>query len=158
MAIYMKIDGISGDATQGQHKDWIDIQSFSFGVGRGITTRTGRAQNRESSEPSLSDISITKELDSSSVLLCQEATVGKDGKTVKVDFCRTDKEGTPYLQIILSEVLISGYSTSSGGDRTSESITLNYTKIEYNETGGNAKNGAGQPVKFTYNIATAGSG
>jgi type VI secretion system secreted protein Hcp len=157
MAIYMKVDGINGDATQAQHKDWIGINSFQWGVGRGISTPVGSAKNREASEPSVSEVVITKPLDSASVLLCQEAVVGKEGKTVKIDFCRTDKEGAAYLQVILTNTLISGYSTSSGGDAPTESLTLNFTKIELSETGPNEKNGAGNPTKFAYDIATAGS-
>jgi type VI secretion system secreted protein Hcp len=157
MAIYMKIDGINGDATQAQHKDWIVLHSFQWGIGRGISTPVGAAQRREASEPSVSEVVITKPLDAASVLLCQEAAIGKDGKTVKIDFCRTDKEGTPYLQVILTNTLISGYSTSSAGDAPSESISLNFTKVEYSETGPNEKNAGGNPVKFAYNLATAGS-
>ena len=157
MAIYMEIEGIKGDATQAQHKDWINVHSCQWGVGRGISSPVGAAQNREASEPSVSEIVVTKTLDSSSTLLFQEATIGKDGKKVKIDFCRTDKEGTAYLQLVLENVLISGFSTSSGGYAPSESLSLNFTKIEVNETGPNAKNGAGQPVKASYDIATGGT-
>lgn len=152
MAIYMEIDGIKGDATQDNHADWINVNSFQFGVGRGISTPVGGAQNREASEPSISEITVTKQLDSASTLLFQEATVTTEGKKITIDFCRTDKGGTPYLQVILTNTLISGYSISSGGDTPSESLSLNFTKIEINETGPNAKNGAGQPVKTAYDI------
>jgi type VI secretion system secreted protein Hcp len=91
MSIYLHYDGIKGNATQGQHKDWININSFQWGVGRGISTAVGRAQNRETSEPSISEVVVSKELDAASAMLLQEAMIGKDGKTVKIDFCRTDK-------------------------------------------------------------------
>jgi type VI secretion system secreted protein Hcp len=156
MAIYMQIPGIKGDATQGKHTDWIILNSCQWGVGRGISTPVGGANNREASEPSVSEVTVTKDYDSSSVLLFQESTVGMDAKTpIKLDFCRTDQEGEPYLQIELSDVLISGYSFSSGGDRPNESLSLNFTKIAVNETGPNQKNGAGQPVKAQYDIAKA---
>ena len=158
MAIYMQWDSgsIKGDATQSKHADWIEVSSLQWGVGRGIHTAVGHAQNREASEPSVSEVTITKPFDSASVLLCQESVKGTEGKTVKLDFVRTDKDGgSVYLQITLSETLVSGYSVSTGGDRPSESISLNFTKIEYNESGPNQKNGAGQPVKMTYDLATA---
>ena len=40
-----------------------------------------------------------------------------------------------YLTIKLTNTMISGYSFSSGGDRPSESISLNFTKIEYTYQG-----------------------
>jgi len=157
MAIYLNWSSgaIKGDATQGKHTDWISINSFQWGVGRGISTPTGSSQNREASEPSVSEVVVTKDLDSASLLLLQEATTGKDGVLVEVDFCTTDNEGSPYLVVKLENTLISGFSTSSGGDRPSESLTLNFTKIDVQETGGNLKNGAGNPVKVSYDIAKA---
>lgn len=158
MAIYMKIDGIDGDATQEKHEKWITVHSFQWGVGRGISTAVGSAKGRETSEPSVSEVVISKEFDSSSVLLCQEGTVGKEGKTVKLDFCRTDTEAAPYLQIVLTNTLISGYSTSAGGSGSpSESVSLSFTKIEYSATISDEKNKAGTPIKFAYNLATAKS-
>jgi type VI secretion system secreted protein Hcp len=157
MAVYLEWNKgeIKGDTTQGKHTDWISINSFQFGTGRGISTAVGAANNREASEPSLSEVVVTKDLDASSLMLFQEATTGKDGKDVEIDFCTTDNEGAPYLVIKLTNCLISGFSTSSGGDRPSESITLNFTKIDINETGGNLKNGAGNPIKVSYDLAKA---
>ena len=158
MAIYMQWDGgsIKGDTTQTKHTDWIEVASFQWGCGRSVHTPVGRAQNREASEPSVSEVTITKPFDSASVLLCQETLKPGEGKTIKVDFVRTSKEGdATYLQITLSEVIISGYSVSTGGDKPHESLSLNFTKIEYNESGPNQKNGSGQPVKFTYDLAKA---
>lgn len=157
MAVYLNWNNgeIKGDTTQGKHVDWISLNSFQFGVGRGISTPVGAAQNREASEPNVSEVVVTKDLDSASLLLLQEATTGKDGKLVQIDFCTTDNEGSPYLTVKLENTLISGFSTSSGGDRPSESLTLNFTKIDVQETGGNIKNGAGNPVKISYDLAKA---
>ncbi|MGQ3673891.1 type VI secretion system tube protein Hcp, partial [Xanthobacter sp. TB0139] len=47
MAIYLKFDGIDGEATQDDHKKWIDVLSLSWGVGRGISTVSGSTNNRE---------------------------------------------------------------------------------------------------------------
>jgi len=157
MAIYLEWNAgeIKGDATQGKHVNWITINSCQVGVGRGIGSAVGSTQNREASEPSVSEVVITKDLDSSSLMFFQEATTGKEGKPVLIDFCTTDNEGAPYLQLKLYNTLISGFSASSGGDRPSESLTLNFTQIDLNETTGNLQNGAGNPIKVSYNLATA---
>ena len=39
MAIYMQYKGIDGDATQSGFQNWIKIESFQFGVGRGMVGR-----------------------------------------------------------------------------------------------------------------------
>ena len=72
MAIYLKYEGIDGEATHENHKKWIDVSSLQFGVGRGISTPSGSTANREASEPSVSEVVITKMLDGSSSKLFTE--------------------------------------------------------------------------------------
>jgi type VI secretion system secreted protein Hcp len=68
MPIYMKYnDGsIKGDKTADGHQDWIVLNSFQWGVGRGISSPTGGSKDRESSAPSLSEITVTKHQDAAS--------------------------------------------------------------------------------------------
>ena len=129
MAIYMNYDGIKGAVTEDGHKDWIEVNSFQWGVGRGIGTPTGASADREASAPSVSEIVVTKPTDVASLKLFSEALAG-EGKTVKIDFVTTVKgKVDKYLSYELSNTLVSGYSVSSGGDRPSESVSLNFTKI-----------------------------
>jgi type VI secretion system secreted protein Hcp len=64
-------------------------------------------------------------------LLLKEALGGK-AVEAKIELTQTDNSGkhVSYLKYILTNTLISGYSISSGGDRPSESISLNFTKID----------------------------
>ena len=130
MAIYVKFEGVEGDATQANHKKWLDVQSVQLGVGRGIHTPVGSAQNREASEPSVSEVTLTMAMDRSSTKMFEESCVGKTGKEVTIDFCTTGDPGELYLQYKLHKVLVSGYGVSSGGDRPSISISYNFSKIE----------------------------
>jgi len=159
MAIYMKIPGADGDTTQENHKSWIEVMSFQWGVGRAISTRTGSAADRESSEPSVSEVVVTKSMDKSSVKLFQMCTTETDGKKVEIHFASTTQGGQNYLEIELTDTLISGYSMSSGGDRPSESVSLNFTKVnvKYQEL---QKTGAkiGNPIAGYYDISTAKGG
>jgi type VI secretion system secreted protein Hcp len=54
----------------------------------------------------------------------------------------------------LTNTLISGFSMSSGGDRPTESITLNFTKITYNNIGMGAANETGNPDRAEYDLET----
>ena len=133
MAIYLKIEGdFPGNVTSSGHEDWIEVESMQFGVGRGITMAVGSSKDREASEPSVSEIVVTKMMDATSPKIFREACIGKS-KKVEIHLVRTT-EGNfeTYMEYVLSSTLISGYSVSSGGDRPSESITFNFTKIEMN--------------------------
>jgi type VI secretion system secreted protein Hcp len=156
MAIYMNYNNgsIKGDATQQKHEGWIAVNSFQWGVGRGISSAVGNSKNREASEPSVSEITITKVLDQASPLLCQEDLITKKGVPVVIDFVRTgDKGDDVFLKFTLTNTLVSGYSMSSGGDRPSESITLNFTKFEYSYTGMKEDGTPDTPNKVTYDMS-----
>jgi type VI secretion system secreted protein Hcp len=158
MAIYLHYDGIDGEATQDDHKKWIDIGSLTFGVGRGIASPVGSAGNRGASQPSVSEITITKLMDGASPKLFTESVTGEKGKVVKIHLVTTGNPGVTYTEYTLTDTLISGYSISSGGERPQESISLNFTKIEYKFTPLEKDNKAGTPVTVSYDLATAKSG
>jgi type VI secretion system secreted protein Hcp len=156
MAIYMKFgDTIKGEVTHDDHKDWIEIHSLSFGVGRAVMTPTGSAANREATQPSVSEITVTKTMDKASTGLFTQSVAGDDSNTVNIHFVATGSPGKTYAEYELTNVLVSGYSLSSGGDRPSESISLNFTKIEYKMSANTPSNQSDQPIIVSYDLATA---
>lgn len=156
MTIYLKYDGIDGEVTESKHPKWIEVNSFQFGVGRGISSPTGGSANREASIPSVSEITVTKQLDASSIKLVQAALAG-EGKKVTIDFVTagTGKEPVVYAQYELEGAMVSGYSVSSGGDRPSESLSINFTSFQYKNIGGKTDNTSGTPVFVKYNLGEA---
>jgi type VI secretion system secreted protein Hcp len=155
MPIYMKYKDIEGDVTADGHAKWIELNSFQWGVGRGISSPTGASADRESSAPSVSEIVVTKAEDSSSNKLLGEAYQG-EGADCEIDFCKTDKGKLEiYLKFTLSNTMISGFSTSSGGDRPSESLSLNFTKVETKLFSFGADDADSQPDAITYDLALA---
>jgi len=155
MPIYMNYNDLPGDVTAEGHEKWIELNSFQWGVGRGISSPTGASADRESSAPSVSEIVVTKATDMASTKLLNEAYQG-EGVTVKIDFCKTDKGKLEvYMTYTLDNTMISGYSLSSGGDRPTESLSLNFTKIEFKSTGMDPTNADASPETVTYNLATA---
>ncbi|MGY0777344.1 Hcp family type VI secretion system effector [Azospirillum argentinense] len=159
MAIYVQFDGIKGDATHESHKDWISVSSMQFGAGRAISTPTGRAANREASEPSVSEITVTRTLDKSTPLFFKEAVTGKQGKKVQIDLVSTGSPGEVYMTYKLENVLISGYSVSANeSGRPTETISFNFSKIEMSYTAHDAKNVGAGALRSEYDLATTKSG
>jgi type VI secretion system secreted protein Hcp len=155
MPIYMKYDGIDGDVTAEGHAKWIELNSFQWGVGRGISSPTGASADRESSAPSISEIVVTKAQDIATTKLLDEALQG-EGKKVIIDFCKTDgKKLETYMAYTLENVMISGYSVSSGGDRPSESLSLNFTKVEFKGTQMDKANKGAGSASVIYDLAAA---
>ncbi len=153
MPIYVQYAALTGDVTAAGHEKWIEVNSFQWGIGRGISSPTGGSGDRESSAPSVSEIVVTKPTDVATVNLLNEALQG-EGVDVTIDFCKTDKGNlSVYLSYILTNTMISGYSTSSGGDRPQESLSFNFTKIMCRDVALGAKNEDGSPATVGYDLA-----
>lgn len=61
MPIFINYGSIKGDAAPTNTKrQWIEIDSFQWGVERGTTYGTGSAADREGSPPSVTEIVVTK--------------------------------------------------------------------------------------------------
>lgn len=154
MPIYMEIEGIKGEVTMSGYEEQIELLSFSWGVGRGISMITGRTSSREVSSPSLSEVNVVKELDKSTPLIVQEATTGAKGKKILLHFVNTGGDAEEeYLTYTLHDCLISSYSISaSGAGVPTENLALSFTKVElaYTEAGkDNVKGGSG---RFGYSV------
>jgi type VI secretion system secreted protein Hcp len=125
---------IKGDSTYPDHKDWIQVSSAQIGVGRGISSTSGGA-DRETSTPSFSEVTMSKNADVASVDLFVESAGGKDPKKALVHFCNVSgKSIDVYMVWELENALISSWSVSSGGERPTESFAVNFTQIKVSYT------------------------
>ena len=152
MAIYLHVDGIKGDVTAAGHEGWIECSSMQWGVGRGIHTPTGSSSERESSAPSVSEVTVTKSMDKCTPMIFTEACVGK-AKLVKIDLVQTGTQLETYKAYELENSLISGYSVSSGGDRPSESLSFNFTKLNMKYIPYDNEHVAGSPIPAGYDVS-----
>ncbi len=131
MAVFLKYGALKGEVTADGYKEWAECHSFQWGVGRGISSGVGGGSKREATAPSVSEIVVTKTMDGFSPLVLKEAIGGKATK-VELHLTQTDNNGKhiAYQKYILENALVSGYSISAGGDRPSESISLNFVKFD----------------------------
>jgi hypothetical protein len=60
MPIYIQYGSVQGDVAKLAHLEWIELDSFQFGVGRSVSTPTGGSSGKESTTPSVSEITVTK--------------------------------------------------------------------------------------------------
>ena len=158
-AIFMKIEGIDGDATidiPACNRKCIELGSLQWGEQRSISTG-GSGSPREASAPSLSEIVVTKTMDKSSVPIFVEALGGK-GKQIDIFLVQPGaSKPQTYAQYRLQNALISGYSISSGGDRPSESISFNYQKLETIVTPFDSEGIPGTPSSFCWDLTKSRS-
>ncbi len=129
MPIYMKFGSIPGDVTTDGYKDWIELNSFQYGVGRSVSSGAG-GNTRESSAPNISEIVVTKHFDKASAKLYQDSVAGTFDTKVEIKMNTTTKQKTEtFLTFELTDCGVSSYSLSSGGENPMESLSLNFLKV-----------------------------
>jgi type VI secretion system secreted protein Hcp len=128
--IHMRIPGITTGALNAAHSNDIPLDSFQFGVGRGIGPA---ASGHAASKPSVSEVTVTHQLDNFSIPLLNQALRGGNNMVIIYFTDLSGPGATPfdYLEADLGTTLVSGYSMSSGGDKPSESVSLNFTTMTF---------------------------
>ena len=135
MPAFVKIGDIKGQATDGEHKEWILIESMSGGISRSIP-QNARDQQRTQGSTSLSDVVLVRELDKSSTKRQEACANGTFFKDVEIHLCATVKNRQdPYLTYKLQNVIVTSYSfhgNASGSPLPTEQVSLGFSEIEWN--------------------------
>jgi type VI secretion system secreted protein Hcp len=131
---FLYIDGVKGESTDARHKDWIEVSDFSFGAGNS-TSIGSAASGAGVGKAAVHSIRIVKTIDSASPLLRQAGSTGRHFAKATLMMRKAGGEQQAFMTYVLTDVLVSGYSMSSGGDRPQESLTLNFAKMEMSDAG-----------------------
>ena len=144
--MFMKIDGLPGEAKDKKHKDSIDVLAWSWGMTQSGTTHMGGGSG--SGKVNVQDLSFTKYIDKSSADLMLACCNGKHFKESLLTVRKAGENPVEYLKITMTDLIITSVSTggSGGEDRLTENVTLNFAKVKVDYTPQDEK-GAGQAVK-----------
>jgi len=133
--IYMQIDGVKGESTDSEHKDWIELLSFNHAITQPASATAASAGGGTTARSQHSDFSVSKWVDLASPLLYQLCSNGKHVKSVNIEMMRAsgDKR-VKYMVIAMTEVVISHVAPAGGADFPSEAVSLNYGTIKWTYT------------------------
>jgi type VI secretion system secreted protein Hcp len=143
--MYLSMTGITGETN-----NLTAITSLQWGVG--VSVSNPNSGPRNASPPSFSDITITKVLDSTSPKLALYCATGSRRTAAVITMKHPITNQTLYT-IALEGVYITSVSSSSGGDRPVESLSLNFEKVTwtYQKLDSNG-NPSGNPVTNNYDL------
>ena len=133
--MFLKLDGIKGEARDSKHKEEVDVLAWSWGLSQSGSAHMGGGGG--SGKVQVNDISVTKYVDSSTnalMLHCCNGTHVKEGVlTVRK---AGGKDPVEYIKITMNDIIISSLSTggSGGEDRLTENLSLNFAKFKLEYT------------------------
>jgi type VI secretion system secreted protein Hcp len=153
--MFLKIATIDGETTDKAKKATkeIDILAWSWGVSNSGSMHA--AGGGGSGKANFQDISITKYVDSASHALLLACATGEHFATAKLTVRKAGKTQIEYINIDMTDVLITSVSTggSGGEDRLTENVSLNFAKVKFAYTPQKDDGTAGTPLPMTYDIA-----
>lgn len=151
--IFIKIDGIKGEARDAKHKGEIDVESFSWGVSQTGTMQKGGGGG--TGKVTVQDLTFLHRTDAASPLLLLACCNGKHLKDALLTARKAGEDPVEYLKIKMTDVLITSVAPSGDGaqDHTLESVSLNFAKVEVEFTPQDEKGKPSGPVKMGWDIA-----
>ncbi|MDR2092938.1 MAG: type VI secretion system tube protein Hcp [Azoarcus sp.] len=121
---FLKIDGIPGESTDDQHKDWIEILSFNHGVHQPVSSTVSSAGGATVERVSFTAPIITKLVDRASPKLFEASFTGKHIKEVIIEVCRAGSNKEKYLEIRMEQVLVSDFNQGGGNEFPVETVSF----------------------------------
>ncbi len=131
--MFLKIGDVKGESKDTKHKNEIDLISWNWGMSNPGSMHTGGGGG--AGKVNVSDISLTKAIDKASPVLMALCCDGKVHPKAEIVMRKASgKNALEYYKLLLEDVLITSVSAGgSGGDTSSENVTLNFAKfkVEY---------------------------
>ena len=131
--IHLDLGSIQGESESSLHTDEIEILSFSWGATNSAVRSA--AGSPKGGKPTVSEITITKEVDKASAQLFSACVNSTLIKTATISWSKSTGGGKPedYMVYTLTNVYVTSVQSSSSKDQGpqlgTESVTLNFQKI-----------------------------
>lgn len=150
--IFLKLEGIKGEAQDDKHKDEIDVLAWSWGLAQSGTTHMGSGSG--SGKVSVQDLSITKYVDKSSPTLSLHCCNGKHINKGLLTVRKAGDKPLEYIKVDLEDIIVTHVSMGGAGseDRLTENVTLNFAKFKYTYTTQAKDGSAGPQVESKWDV------
>jgi type VI secretion system secreted protein Hcp len=155
MAVEMFLDlgTCKGESIAKGHEDQVDILAWNWGVANQGSGHLGGGSG--TGKASFHDLTVTKYVDKATNTILENCAKGKHFTKASL-FCRKVGGDSPleYLEIEMDQVFVSGvqHGGSLGDELTTETVTLNFEKVNVKYKPQSATGSAAGDVPFKWDI------
>ena len=148
---FLQIDKIKGESKDDKHKDWIDVNSFTYSVNQTNSVDTGGGLT--AGKAALGDFTFTQKYHKGSPPLWVFCATGQHIDKVVFEARKSAGDAQMvYLKCTFENCLVTGVQTSGGADNEipDETVTMAYTQVvfEYKEQDSKGKEMAASPIGY----------
>jgi type VI secretion system secreted protein Hcp len=147
---FLKLDGIQGESQDANHKNWIQLKSFSWG-GSQVSSVAGTGGSG-AGKVDLSDFSVTKSLDKATTPHFKALVSGTHIKTGNLEAVKAGAGGKPFLKIDFQELFVTTHHLTATDEIPAESVSFSYNQIKIEYSTQNEQGVVTTTGSVTYNI------
>ena len=126
---FLQITGIAGESTDAKHKNWIDVEAWSWGETNPAPLTTGGGAG--AGKVQMQDFHFTTRVSKASPALFLACATGQHMKEAKLAAVKAGAMQQEFLTWTFSDVLVSGYQTGGAeGDLVTDQVSLSFSKIK----------------------------
>jgi type VI secretion system secreted protein Hcp len=151
--MFLKLGDLKGESRDKDHKDETEVLAWSWGMSQSGTTHSGSGGG--AGKVNVQDLQLTKYVDKASPALQLACCLGTHYPDALLTVRKAGDKPLEYLKITMKEIIITNVSTggSSGEDRLTENITLNFAEFKTEYTPQKPDGSGDAAVEAAFNIA-----
>lgn len=153
--VFLKIDGIKGESSDAQHREEIEVASFSWGASQQGATSTGGGGG--AGKATFQDLHVVMNVSIASPQLFLACAQGRHIKTAVLT-CRKSggRDQHDFLRYSFSDVLVSSYQTNSQIEDgvPIDQVSFRYAQLKVEYRPQKADGSLGAPVTAGWNLKT----
>ncbi|WP_020201797.1 MULTISPECIES: Hcp family type VI secretion system effector [Cupriavidus] len=151
--IFLKINGIDGEAEDATHKGEIEVLSWAWNVSQQSNMHLGSGGG--AGKATVDDLQFEHYIDRASPNLIQYCLLGKHIDEAKLVVRKAGGNPLEYIKLTMSDVLVTQVSPSgvaTGESRPRESVRLSFSRLKQEYVVQNAQGGSGGAITATFDV------
>jgi type VI secretion system secreted protein Hcp len=124
--MFLKMQGVTGEAGDSEHKGEIDVVSWSWGMQASTSVATGQVGGKAT----ISELQIVKRVDQSSPTLMSFLRAHKLVTQAQLTVRKAGKAPLEYFKIELENVRVTSLRTESNDSELVEHVSLGFSKVK----------------------------
>ena len=125
---FLKLGDIKGESKDSKHGGEIEVLSWSWGLSQTGSMSYGGGGG--AGKANFSDLNFMHNIDKSSPVLMLKCATGEHIKEATLVSRKAGKTQQEYLIIKLNDILITSVQTSGSSENPTESVSMNFSKIQ----------------------------
>ncbi|MDE2119116.1 MAG: type VI secretion system tube protein Hcp [Betaproteobacteria bacterium] len=151
--IFLKLEGVNGESQDADHKDEIELLSWSWGMHQSGAMHSGSGGGAGKAD--VSDFEFHHRLDRASPNLMRMCLTGKHIAKACLTVRKSGGQALDYLKLTMEDVLVTRVEPSmSGSDAAqgNERVCLSFARVTQEYKVQNAQGGSGGAVSAGYDL------